>query len=152
MATPAVHWYEGMFLRPHHFMTAQRHWLSLADQGERFDLHYNWGLRAVTLDLDALANARFVVRALRARLRDGTLVTLPDDGVLPALDLKPAFERGNTLTVYLAVPVFNSGRPNVAAEGAADPGAVRYVLGTQMLEDENTGVNPQPIKVRMLNL
>ena len=70
---------------------------------------------------------------------------------LPALDLKAVFERGNTLTVYLAVPVVNSGRPNVAAEGEASE-AVRYVLGTQMIEDENTGVNPQPIKVRQLNL
>ena len=35
--------------------------------------------------------------------------------------------------------------------GAAADG-VRYVVDTQMLEDENTGVNPQPIKVRRLNL
>jgi type VI secretion system protein ImpJ len=140
-----------MFLRPHHFMTAQRHSFDLADRSERFDLHYNWGLRSVALDRDALANARFVIRELKARLRDGTLVVIPDDGVLPALDLKPAFERGNSLTIYLAVPVLNSGRPNVAAEGETAQ-AARYVLGTQMLEDENTGVNPQPIKVRQLNL
>lgn len=151
MTTPAVHWYEGMFLRPHHFMTAQRHSFDLADRSERFDLHYNWGLRSVALDRDALANSRFVIRELKARLRDGTLVVIPDDGVLPALDLKPAFERGNSLTIYLAVPVLNSGRPNVAAEGETAQ-AARYVLGTQMLEDENTGVNPQPIKVRQLNL
>ena len=41
-------------------------------------------------------------------------------------------------------------RPNVGAGGR--PTGVRYLLDTQSLEDENTGVNPQPIKVRLLNL
>ena len=58
MTTPSVHWYEGMFLRPHHFMTAQRHWFHQAGLSERFDLHYNWGLRSVAIDLDALARTR----------------------------------------------------------------------------------------------
>ena len=26
MTTRAVHWHEGMFLRPHHFNAAQQHW------------------------------------------------------------------------------------------------------------------------------
>src|SRR5438045_3612479 len=70
MTTRAVHWHEEMFLRPHHFQAAQRHWRHLADRGEKWDLQYNWGLRAIDLDLDALGNYRFVVRSLEARLRD----------------------------------------------------------------------------------
>jgi type VI secretion system protein ImpJ len=44
----------------------------------------------------------------------------------------------------------NLGRANVAANGTAESG--RYLLDTQELEDENTGINPQPIQVRLLNL
>ena len=88
MNNRAVHWHEGMFLRPHHFNTAQQHWDQVVSQNAKWDLHYNWGLRSIDLDLDALANYRLVIRSLRARLRDGTLVAIPEDGVLPALDLK----------------------------------------------------------------
>jgi type VI secretion system protein ImpJ len=150
MTTRAVHWHEGMFLRPHHFQAAMRHWSHLTDRGEKWDVHYNWGLRAIELDPEALANFRCVVRTLQARLRDGTLVSIPEDGVLPAVELKTAFEKGGPVTVYLGVPVLNLGRANAAANGRPDN--ARYVLDTLELEDENTGVNPQPIQVRLLNL
>ena len=151
MSHPAVHWHEGMFLRPHHFMAAQRHLEDQAQRSEKFDLCYNWGLRSIEIDQDALANSRFVVRSLSARLRDGTLVVIPDDGVLPPFDLKGVLT-GSTAEViaYLAVPVVASGRANVSEAGAAD--GVRFLVDTQRLNDENTGVNPQPVKVRRLNL
>lgn len=150
MTTRAVHWHEGMFLRPHHFQTSQRHLLQSINWGEKWDLHYNWGLRTIELDLDALANFRFVTRALQARLRDGTLISIPEDGILPTLDLKPAFESASNFTVYLAVPVLNLGKANAPSNGKAD--GARYKLDWQDLEDENTGVNPQRIQVQLLNL
>ena len=148
MTTPAVHWHEGMFLRPHHFLASQRHWQEREGLGAKFDLHYNWGLRAIELDSDALSNNRFVVRSLRARMRDGTVALLPEDGALPALDLKPLLEARREVTVYLALPVVLSGRPNVSNQ-ASD--GVRFVLGTQLVEDENTGGNAKTVQVRRLN-
>lgn len=151
MTTRAVHWYEGMFLRPHHFQAASRHALALHQQGEKWDLHFNWGLRDIELDREALANYRFVLRSVKLRLRDGTLVALPEDGDAPILDLKPALEQGSNAVVYLGVPPLNLQRANVtAANDKAD--ARRYRLDTQMLEDENTGVNPQSVEVRLLNV
>ena len=73
------------------------------------------------MDLDALANSRLVIRSLKARLRDGTLVAAPEDGVLPALDLKGTFERVTSLTVLLAVPVVNLGKSNTASTSARSP-------------------------------
>jgi type VI secretion system protein ImpJ len=148
MALRAVHWYEGMFLRPQHFQAAQHYHTQLVHRSARWDVHYNWGLRTLDLDLDALANSRFVVRALAARLRDGTLIVTPDDGSLPVLDLKNAFGRDGTVTVFLAVPVLQAGRPNVATNGTA----ARYLVESLELEDENTGLNPHPFQVRLLNL
>jgi type VI secretion system protein ImpJ len=150
MTTRAVHWHEGMFIRPQHFQAAQRFWAHMADRGEKWDIHYNWGLRSIELDLDALANYRGVVRSLRARLRDGTLVSVPEDGLLPDLDLKGAFERDTTALLYLGVPVLHLGRANVSADGPHE--GARYVVDTQELEDENTGVNPQPVQVRLVNV
>src|SRR5262249_52146415 len=85
-----------------------------------------------------------------ARLRDGTLIDIPEDGTLPALELKNAFDQSGTVTIFLALPALNLGKANAAGNGASE--GARYLLDTQELEDENTGVNPQPIQVRLLNL
>lgn len=150
MTARAVHWYEGMFLRPHHFQAENRHLAHVLNRGEKWDQHYNWGVRAVDLDLEALANYRLVVRSLEARLPDGTLIALPEDGTVPAIELKAAFEKANSVTVFLAVPVVRLGRANVATGRTGD--GARYLVDSQELEDENTGVNPQPIQVRLMNL
>jgi type VI secretion system protein ImpJ len=149
MTTRAVHWHEGMFLRPHHLQADQRHRALLAGRGEKWDCHYNWGLRSIELDPDALANYRLVVRALLARLPDGTLVAVPDDGDLPVVDLKEEFAHERRLTVYLAVPRYKEKGADVAADGVD---GARSQLDTQRLEDENTGDNTQPVQVRRLNL
>src|SRR5229473_1685870 len=141
MALRPVHWHEGMFLRPQHLQTAERYGSHLSHEDEKWDLHHNCGLRSIDLDLDALANHRLVIRSLKARMRDGTLVSVPEDGVLPARDLQGAFERESNVTVLLAVPVLNLGKSNVASDGPAE--GARYLVDTQELEDENTGINPQ---------
>jgi len=138
-----------MFLRPQHFQAAQRHALHQATRGEKWDNQYNWGLRNIDLDLNALGNYRFVVRSLEARLRDGTLISIPEDGTPPELDLGSAFEAGSGVTVYLAVPGLHAGRANVVNNG--EGGASRFVVEKQEIEDENTGINAQELLIRRLN-
>jgi type VI secretion system protein ImpJ len=139
-----------MFLRPQHLQTAQRHGAYLASQGAKWDLHYNWGMRSVEIDPVALGNYQLVIHSLKARLRDGTLVAVPEDGLLPTIDLKEPLAQARDLTVSLAVPRAGLGKANVASNGASD--TARYLVVTQELEDENTGINPQPVEVRSLNL
>lgn len=149
MSHRPVHWHEGMFLRPQHFQAAQRAWFQLTERHEKCDVHHNWGLRALELDLEALANYRCVVRSVEARLRDGTLIHITAESQLPALDLRSAFATNNTVTVYLGVPVLQLGRANVAAA----PGERgRFLVETNDVEDENTGVNPQQVQIRRLNV
>jgi type VI secretion system protein ImpJ len=145
-----VHWEEGMFLRPHHFQAAQRHWLHRANRGEKWDLHYNWGIHSIKLNLEALANFRFELLSLGARLRDGTLVSIPEECSIPALDLKPVLEGGARRRVFIGVPAFNPSRNNIPIPG--QDGAVRYSVDTLRFEDENTGVNPQSISFRRMNV
>ena len=136
MVVRSVHWHGGMFLRPHLFQAAQRHIQCLTHESEKWDHHYGWGLRAAEIDLDALANSRLVIRSLKARLRDGTLVSIPEDGTLPNLDdktLKAAFETHSNLTVFLAVLVASVGKANVGRNGSAN--GARYLLDEQPLEE-----------------
>ena len=67
MAVRPVHWYEGMFLRPQQLQAAERFRHHAAAHGDKWDCHYNWGLRSIVIDGDALANYRFVIRSLQVR-------------------------------------------------------------------------------------
>lgn len=150
MQTQPIHWHEGMFLRPQHFQLSTRHVQSQSDRGDRWNCHYSWGLRSFTLDEQALSNYRFNVRSLEARFRDGTQVATPDDLTLPSLDLKSALSKNGQTIVYLALPLVQPSRANVA-QSVEDNGA-RYIVDTQSLQDENTGLNQHQIKVRRLNI
>src|SRR5262249_27026445 len=104
------------------------------------------------------------------RLREGTMVNVPEDTILPALDLKDALASQGNLTIVLAVPDLRLGKANAAerlpgspsgsaaapAAGAGPPHQggqtdARYIVTTQDLEDENTGMDSQPIQVRFPN-
>ena len=71
MSVRAVHWHEGMFLRPHHFQAAQRRALHVLQQNVQWDSHHFWGVRKLKIDPDALTAFRFVVRELEARPNAG---------------------------------------------------------------------------------
>ena len=114
MQTQPIHWHEGMFLRPQHFQLSTRHVKSQSDRGDKWNRHYNWGLRTFALDQQALSNYRFSIRALEARFRDGTQIAVPDDLSLPTLDLKPALAQNGHTTVFLALPLVQASRSNVS--------------------------------------
>ncbi len=147
MTARAVHWHEGMFLRPQQFQAAERNALAILARNSRWDLHHGWGVRRVEWEPEALATYRFALRTLEARFRDGTTLVLPEDGSQPALDLKAVLAKSNRVTIHVAVPQLRLGRANV---GAAD--GARYATDLQEFEDENSGVNPQPVSVRLPNV
>jgi type VI secretion system protein ImpJ len=143
-----------MFLRPHHFQASHRYQTDLGRRNHKWDLHYNWGLRSIELDLEALANNRIVIHSLEARFRDGTAVVVRNDVKLPSLDLRPIFQTAaaptaKTVMIYLAVPALYVGRRNTTDQRERD---CRYYADAIDYEDENTGGNPQLIPVRLLNL
>ncbi|OWK37916.1 type VI secretion system baseplate subunit TssK [Fimbriiglobus ruber] len=137
MRTLPVYWHEGMFLRPHHFQAADRYWADQVAQSGRWDVPYNWGVRRIAIDTAALTNYRFVVTSLQARMRDGTVVRVPQDASLRPLeekDLKKAFDTQDRVEVVLAVPTLDVGRPNVVGagttRGTTRPGTrPRWTLG-----------------------
>jgi type VI secretion system protein ImpJ len=139
-----------MFLGPQHLQAAQRYEASQRRKGDRWGVRYNWGLRSLELNHEALANHRLEVHSVQACLPDGALVDLPEDGPLPTLDFREALEGERTLRVFLALPSFRLGSANAPDDGSAE--GARYLQETQELEDENTGLYPQPIRVRLLNV
>jgi type VI secretion system protein ImpJ len=158
-----VHWSEGLFLRPQHFQAADRYWTELIHTSDRWNHPYNYGLAALEINKDALANHQFQVQVLKARLRDGTLVALDTGSEPDTLDLKEplaglsrpqvgledAFGKETSVVVYLAVSKLQLGRVNVARNGQA-PHA-RYIEHEQQVQDESSGGDDQPVQVKVLN-
>jgi type VI secretion system protein ImpJ len=164
-----VHWSEGMFLRPHHLQAADRYWAELIHTSEQWDHEYNYGLRTLDYNKEALLNFQFQVHRCDARLRDGTLVSLgigeePDrielkpaieglESALERVELQQAFDVNARLQVFLAVPKLKLGTPNVgmAANGNAHE-LHRYHESEATLQDESQGGNDQDVRLRRLNV
>jgi len=153
MTGRSVYWHDGMFMWPHHMQLEERFRAQELSGHSRWNAHYNWGLRSIDIDPEALKNQRLDIRSLRARLRDGTQVSAPDDSPLPALDLNTALAGRDRVTVYLGVPLFKGDQANAPAEGVpqSPDQPTRHLVGSVDMEDENTGIDPQSIQVRSLN-
>jgi type VI secretion system protein ImpJ len=148
MARQAVHWHEGMFLTPHHFQAADRHSRELLRQAEDWSHPFDWGLRSVELDRDAVANYSLVLRSCEARFKDGTRVSVPAEVTVDPAELKAALAESGSVTAYLAVPSLHPGRANVEDGPTAD--GPRYWVDTIELDDENTGAGEHPVQVRRI--
>src|SRR5258707_928786 len=137
MPSRPVHWSEGMFLRPQHFQAADRHARQALKDSEDWYHPFNWGVRWIEFDRDAIGNYSVVVRACEARFKDGTKLTLPDDATADPVELRTSLASSGAVTVYLAVPSFQPGRANVEETPTAD--GPRYWIDDQESSDENTG-------------
>ncbi len=154
-----VHWYEGLFLRPHHLQANDRYWTELSSTSARWNNAYDYGIYDFEFSKEALANHFLEVQVLKARMQDGTLVDLeygrkPDRVALKGLTgltakLGEAFANETTLMVYLAVPKLMLGRENcAAAEELGDP---RYVSARQAVADESRGGHEQELEFKELS-
>lgn len=159
-----VHWYEGLFLRPHHFQAADRYWREEAHTSHSWDCPYHYGLYAIEFSKESLANSQFEVHVLQARMRDGTLINLergqePDrvdvkeavSGLVQATaGLEEAFSKEAVVRVYLAVPKATLGRANVSTDGTQE--GTRYVESSLAVQDESRGGNDQELQFKNLNV
>lgn len=150
MRNPAVHWYEGLFLRPQHFQAADRHWSEALHTAGQWDHHYDYGIRRIEISPEAIGNYQFQVNSCHARLKDGALVALDPGQALDRLDLKDALAKETTVRVFLAVPKLKMGQANVGTGG--ERGKQRYVQQRVSVQDESEGGNDQEIEFRALNV
>jgi type VI secretion system protein ImpJ len=160
-------WYEGLFLRPHHFQALERYWAEQGAIGHQWDFPCHYGLQALEFSPEALANYHFEVQRLHARMRDGTIVAFETGQEPDRLDLRQAIQEVSllqeqlvvglqqafaseaTVRVYLAIPRTKLGRANVQT-GQAD-GDARYSRTTVAVHDENRSGHEEELQFRRLN-
>ncbi|KQV42647.1 type VI secretion system baseplate subunit TssK [Massilia sp. Root335] len=126
-------WGEGLFLRPQHFQQ-QDHYHEERLHRTAALLHpYAWGIGALQVDRDALANDTLRLLELSLRFPDGELYSAPGGDELPdAIDLGQLPQSVQTVTYHAALPGFKpyganfSGHRTNGADGADAANAARF--------------------------
>jgi type VI secretion system protein ImpJ len=155
MATKGeIHWCEGLFLQPHHLQSMQRHILEKLTKEHRLSWSYPYGMIEAKVSDDQLENMRVSFDRLRVVMPSGLEVNVPDNAIVPSLDIKEPFASSSgPLTISLGVPVWSASRGNVIEKGSGEDWRAKrtYRVSETERRDENTGANPQPILVRQIN-
>ena len=97
-----VDWYEGMFLRPQHFQTQDRHYQHQLSQNFDGIAPFPWGVRSLEIDQDALNAGRLVIRRLRARFPSGKILNIPQDQQISPLPVRQILATGQEVEIHVA--------------------------------------------------
>ena len=149
-----VHWHEGLFLQPHHLQRMQKSGGDMVGFERRLAWPYPYGVVEARLSRDELENSRIRFDRLRVVMPSGLQVLFPENAELPSLDIKQAFAKASgPLNIYLGVPLWQEARANAFSHGqSTDTGAkLMYRIKEVECKDENTGENPRPIHMRLIN-
>ncbi len=143
-----------MLLTPQHFQQWDRHAESLI--ADRFRIHdpFVWGITALDVDHDGLANGRFTLLKCTMVMPDGLVIAIPDEDSAPSTRVftelfHPTME---SLNVYLGLPIE---RPNgMTCQLGEEPGVrpPRFLAEHIEAVDTTTGDNPREVLVAKKNL
>ena len=131
-------WGEGLFLRPQHFQQQDAYHEARLFESIRAIQPFNWGLRSVRFDPDALGNNLLRISELSLVFPDGTLFSGPVADDLPeplALDTLP--EGVSDFTFYLAMHPLHEAGANSADE-STDAFTSRYAPKQASVPDQFT--------------
>lgn len=138
-----IHWYEGLFLQPHHFQQQTRFLERQIAHRTALLSAFHWGVSHVLIDEDAVAAGRFSVEDIEVVFRDGLVVQRSHLAGPLERSLAP-FEdalrtRGEVLRISIGVPRATARlvEPE-SGDGASSP--VRYrSFAAPEVPDETTG-------------
>ncbi|MBD8654062.1 type VI secretion system baseplate subunit TssK [Oxalobacteraceae sp. CFBP 13730] len=112
-----VLWDEGLFLRPQHFQQQERYHEARLNQTACALHPYCWGVRKLTVDLDALRNDVLRLEALSLLFPEGEVYRAPNGDLLPPqvrlADLPPDLQ---SVTYHAALPALRTHGDNCASE------------------------------------
>jgi len=148
-----VVWSEGMFLTPHLLQQGDRYQEDLLRGHVNALLSFPWGLTALDIDREGLANGFFTLTRCTGILADGLPVQIPDGDEPPESrsvqgQFSPSVDR---LEVFLAIPAHRPGALNFRAAGAEEGRPLRYQAKLVRVQDETTEGNEAEIPVARKN-
>ena len=161
-----VVWFEGMTLDPHHMQQWDRHQQAALDARAKALSPHGWGLIALAIDRERLANGELALTEAAGVLPDGFAFDMPGADVLPSpRDVQPHFDTSEEhLPVFLALPAEQPGRANYTLQGLPSQGSppqgtalqngtnnTRFSTTTASIPDATTGGDEREIEVAQAN-
>lgn len=130
-----------MLVLPHHFQAAESWLLEQMATAHDWLSPYGYGIYDIEINRDALANYELRIPRLRARLRDGTLISVPENSQLPVLDLRKALADTPEISLFLVLPDYVPGQAN-SSDGENH---TRFRTETRTWDEVHDGDNPRNI-------
>ncbi len=144
-----------MFLNPQHFQAQDQYLEDTLQFRFSVSSYANWGVAALSIDEEALANGLFRLNGARGIMPDGLAFRMPDTDELPASrEFGEYFPpTSKEIEVYLAIPEFRLDAANVTMPAASPNGRAdtRFVATSQMTSDLNSGIEQKEIQVARKN-
>jgi type VI secretion system protein ImpJ len=148
-----VVWTEGLFLTPHLFQQADRHYESLLNFRLKPLAPYLWGISELEIDRAGLPNSFFTLYRCSGIMPDGLPVQIPDEDLAPEVrsvkDLFPP--SADSLDVYLTIPARHADSVNFHIENGLRGGGRRYRMETVRVADETADGNECEIPLARKN-
>jgi type VI secretion system protein ImpJ len=147
-----VVWTKGMFLSPQHFQAQDRYFDDLIHSRFGASHFANYGVTAVEVDAEAIANGLFKLTSARGVMQDGEFFDMPNSDELPASREFAAHWPTSvaTLDVFLCLPERRLNARNVTLPGQRDesgPADTRYLSDTLLAPDDNQGGDEKPVQL-----
>jgi type VI secretion system protein ImpJ len=121
-------WGEGLFLRPQHFQQQDQYHEERLHRTAGLLHPYAWGVVALQVDRDALANNALRLLELSLRFQDGELYSAPGGDDLPdTVDLSQLPQSVQSVTYHVALPGFKPFGGNFVGSGEPGSNAVRFL-------------------------
>jgi type VI secretion system protein ImpJ len=147
-----VVWTQGMFLTPQHFQLQEQYLEDALHFRFNASNYANWGVSALKIDSDALANGQFRVTECGAVMPDGEPVDIPATDEAPdSRALGDHFPPNReSLDVFLALPENKPGTRIVTIPGLEQPigpPKTRYLAETRTVKDENSADDEKDVQI-----
>jgi len=149
-----VLWYEGMTLDPHHFQQWDRFHQSILNYRIRTLVPYYWGISALSIEKEALANGMMKLVKATGVMPDGYAFNLPESAPLPgARVISDHFQTTqDSLSVYLALPGEKPQSKNAELDHSGESdNNIRFSLEEIEVVDDNSGLDQRRIGVAKPN-
>lgn len=136
-------WGEGLFLRPQHFQIQDTYHEQRLNQTIRSTIPFAYGVQSLKFDDTQLSTHVLALEQVSMLWQDGELYTAPARDLLPEpVQLDDLNLRGEMI-IYLALPILQPNKKNVAFEEATQPS--RYHSYLSESHDLFTDASPAEI-------
>ncbi len=144
-------WTDGQFIRPNHFQQQSRYHDYVIRRRSDAINAYQYGLEAIEINQENLLHGRITIVSAIGIFPDRTVFEIPNEAPPP-----PALDIGEknivNEVIYLCLPLWTNGVPEILTEGNAEESARLTIFNQETRDVTSADADPWEIQVGQLRL